>query len=674
MGEHEKNSAFAKKRLTVVDLFDKAFRAPFKFVLSRVWLLLCCFSMKKWIVFSTIIIGSMTSTAFAQSSMSPEQAFLERLGFISYTQEIDKTLQKETLTPITARVLNANRDRYEVVDLARNLSLTIYNSVFPRLNDPAVVAKTLKLTAHLLRPHALLSDVTLPQSVLSKPNASQFADARDAYLTQIAQQRFDEEQIALLSTVVDLVQTNSSGQPLVKDGMVTDFATINQLKTEISKYTQVKYAYMEMQNTQYWGRAMAALMVRYSRLYNHPEVEQQLQALLVAQDDTLGNYLSSTLQIRNDKNQIDTINLRSGDFANEYSHGTESYYITIGVKPAGKNSSLAKKENLVGSLLEVLSYPTPDEEDALVAKYHQHLPMTDKEQKKMARVLNSQAAKGYSHVGMVQISQDAQTGIAMPWIWDVYPNSSLGGIRFIGPEGFAFSERFQKVGFVQYDSQKFMSYYKQTIAKRGYQKNVWDSFVATVDDTDAIAQTTTPIEIQTFTTPQEVQYMASFPDSQADVWFSQQLIPRVLKTMHRYLVSEDAMAFATGFADVKGAAYCSEAMVLAYLQGADIDPEQVQDKWSDFMVLSAKFNVGAGGYFSMNKRIISPSGFAWQAGLVQYQKDVYLNAGYRRSKDYDVDSNLLQYSAETRKAISDLIICERPDFDQNNVTTGDDDL
>jgi len=636
--------------------------------------LLSCSSMKTWIVLTAIFISGLTSISHAQAAPSAEQAFLERLGFSNYTQEINQTLKDPTLTPIVRRTLISNRDRYTVVDISKNLSLQIYRSIFPRLNDPAVMQKTLNLTAHLLRPHALLSDVHLPDSVTSAKPGDEFTNARDAYLTKVAQQRFDDEQVDLLSTVVDLIQKNSAGQPLIVGQDIGDYQAVNQLKEQISLYVTVKYSYMEMQNTQYWGRAMAALMVRYARLYHHPEVEQNLAKLLLAQNDFLGNYVSSKLQIRDEKNQVDSVQLKSGDFANEYSQGTEAYYISIGVKPGPGNSSLAKKENLVGSVLQVLSYPTPDQEDALVAKYHQQLPMTDKEKKKFAHVLKAQAAKGYSHVGIVQVSSDPQSGIEMAWIWDVYPNSTLGGIRFIGPEGFAFSERFQKVGYVQYDSHKFLSYYKKAYAQRGYQKNVWSSFEPAVDDTDEISQTTTPVEIQTFASPQDVAYMASFPDSQADAWYDQQLVPRVLKTMRRYLTSADAMAFATGFANVKGASYCSEAMVLAYLQGADIDPEPVPDQWSSFIVMSKKLNVGVADYFDLNKRIISPSGFAWQAGLIKDQKDVYLNGGFRRTKDYDISSQLLQYSPATKTAISDLMSCERPDSTDLSVNTGDDDL
>lgn len=63
-------------------------------------------------------------------------------------------------------------------------------------------------------------------------------------------------------------------------------------------------------------------------------------------------------------------------------------------------------------------------------------------------------SKGYSHVGMVEVRADAASRISYAWAWDSYPNLGVGGIRLMNPEGFAYPERFVRIGFARYSAKK----------------------------------------------------------------------------------------------------------------------------------------------------------------------------------------------------------------------------
>ena len=201
-----------------------------------------------------------------------------------------------------------------------------------------------------------------------------------------------------------------------------------------------------------------------------------------------------------------------------------------------------------------------------------------------------------------------------------------------------------------------MSYYKDSIAKRGYQENVWSSFDSVINDNNEIASDLQkPLWIKTRASAQDVEMLASYPLSQADQWYKGLIIPRVLNMMKNYLVSKDAMGFASGFANAKGAAYCSQALVLAYLQSIDVDPQETQDKWSNFLLMTKKFNLDASNYFDLSASIISPSGFAWQAKLVQSETTVLLDSQHRRTNYYDINMDLLTSDKEISKDISSLV-------------------
>ena len=626
----------------------------------------------KGLFFFTLLLLAFTegASAFSWNTDTKAEQFLQRLGFKDYSTAISQTLLNPKLTDVTKKVLSGNSERHEVVNTAKDLSLKIYGAVAKDLNDPSTQQKILKLTAHLLRPHALLSDLSLPTKIKSISEPEKFGEARENFLSEIATQRFLREKQALLTTIVDLILTAKHHS----DGSAAEI--INDLQDDLDNYLRVKFQYLEFQNTPYWGRAMAALLVRHSRLYSRPEIEQNLKSLLNQQNDWLENYVSNRQFLFNENDQVQTFTLESGDFANEYSHGTEAFYITIGVKPGGRaNSKFANKLHLLGSLWEVALYPSPEEEEQIVAKIRSNQPLTEKEQKKFERMKKSTSIKGYSHVGIVEVKEDKESGIKMPWVWDIYPNSDFGGIRFIGPEGFAFRERFQKVGYVRYDSRKFLSYYKQVFSKSGYQENIWDAHEATINDNGEITpDLSKPTALKTKISRQDAKTLASYPSRLADYWYKNLIVPRVLKMMEKYLISEDALGFATGFSNVKGASYCSQALVLAFLQGADIDPEKTEDRWSDFLLMSKKFNLDLSNYFDLNNRVIAPSGFAWQADLVGRETTVLLDSTHRRGNIYDVNLDLLVQKSEYDREISAMIKSEQQVTKEMSWLINDDDL
>jgi hypothetical protein len=591
---------------------------------------------------------------------SAERDFLEGLGFQNYTREIDKTLEGSELEPSQRVTLLGLRKRYELVDLARELSLGIYNIIKPRLNDPAVEAKSVRLAAQLLRPHSLLSNEILPASITKERDPKTYQALRQDYLFELGTTEFREESAFILTAILDLM--NSAGRPVLSSsGQITKVGDVQRLERTLTRYLVAKYEMLEVQNTFYFGRALSALLVRHSRLKHQPNIEADLKDLVIAQEDRLENYLSSTQYIRDRTGKFATASLKSGDFANEYSMGADAFYIAIGVRPgSAANRHMAKEQNLVGSLHSALFFATPNEQEEIMGKYRTNQPLTKGEQRKFQQIKKLDNIKGYSHVGIVVVYRDAESGIEMPWILDIYPSDGVGGMRFIGPEGFAFPERFQKVGYVRYSADKFMTHYHRSIQKYGYRSNIWQSASTVYDDNGQVIDERGPmVDVPTRVSREEVQYLNSFPPSSAQSWYDEQIIPRVLKTMRSYMTSDKVLSFAFGFSNTAGAAYCSQLLALAFLQAVNVDVQSTPDDWIFPVKIAQLLKINFDDY-ELNQRIVSPSGFAWQADLVQQETHVLLNSKLRPKSMYDTNFSLLQVDPKMRKAVDDLISCQAP--------------
>lgn len=543
-------------------------------------------------------------SAFAHGADRAEfAAFLNRLGFEDYSAQAAAAGQQEGLTDVSKAVLTETEKRYQVVNAARELTLMIVEGSFDHLRDPRVQERALNLATYLLEPHAYMIYEPLPAAVDQIKEPKAFAEARAKFLKKRLQERYQDERNVLLVAVSDLAPA----------------ADIHAIDRNLQAYLKSKYQDPELQQTRFWGRALAASLVKESRNHGFPELESALAKKLFTKGLWLGNFVSSTVHYKDHKNEIITVKLASGDFVNEYSKGSESFFISIGVEPTNpKDRALADKEHLLGKKRYVPFYSKPSEEAELLEKVRDRVPLTMAEKTQYAFLQNEPLTNGYSHVGYIEIKKDAASGIEMPWVWDVYPGIGIGGVRFSGLEGFAYPDKFRSIGFVRYNGVKFYQHFQKTPQTRGYLTSVWKSWGVQLDNEGSVLEDQTKSYVwQTHISAAEVEALRRTPESQAEAWYAQEIIPRVLKVMKSYFVSKDALAFALNFANAQSAAYCSQLIVLSFLQGVNVDPQVNLDMYAPLLKAVEKFDDSLKYYIKRGERIISPSGFAWQSQLVQ---------------------------------------------------------
>jgi hypothetical protein len=525
--------------------------------------------------------------------------FLIGLGFKDYSEKIETTLQQSGVTDIAKQVLKKNEFRGQIVNSARELASFMFSSKDPQFLNDEKNQQMMALCEFLL----------LPFKDANQNEINQYAKINhvkiDSAYSYMMRERMVKEKNSILSLMVQILD-------------LPDQQVVGELDHYLSRYLQIYYTEFNNRETQYLGRAMTASYVRYLRLQHRSDVEAQFKRQLLSHKIFLNNFISNQLSFFDNANRIQTVTLSAGDFANEYSKDSESYFISIGTVPGSlRNRYSANVNNLLGNPFIMPVFPTPETASAILNKVENGQPLTTHEKFQYYFLQNKKTIPGFSHVGLVDIKTDAETGIQMSWVWDIYPDQDIGSMRFIGIEGFAYAGDFQKVGFAHYDPVKFLRYYQSQIRQRGYLSKVWMSSEAQIED-GVMVPDDSGAKYFWMTKMLQTDFEKSLNVKEVDagMWFKNFITPRITNVMEDYMVGPAAMAFANDFHNIRGAAYCSQLIVLAYLQGVDVDPEIDQDKVSLVVRIGKAMKMSDLTDMDFNQRIISPAGFAWQRKLL----------------------------------------------------------
>lgn len=536
--------------------------------------------------------------------------FLINMGFKDYCLSMEQSLNSSSLTEVSKKVLEHNRTQYQIINVARELAAFTFSYSKNHFYDNDTQDRLVALTTFLLLPNKDIST-----KVIAKYSNENQISLEESF-NILTKNKMIKEKELIISSMSEIIGTHA---PKI----------IAQLDRYLSRYFILKYTDSNLMQTNYLGRAFVAGLIRFARHNKIDSIETKVEEKLKKHNIFLNNYISDSLAFTNTNGKIQTVTLHSGDFANEYSKGSEAYYISIGTTPTGiKNRLRARTNHLLGNAFKIAIYPTPETEKVILNKVNTGKSLSTLEKIQYSLIQTKPSIAGYSHAGIVDLKEDAESKIKMSWIWDSYPNDELGGIRFIGTEGFAFSGEFQKIGFVHYNPTKFLNYYKSQIASRGYLQNVWLSYNSKMEDgAIAIDEDQAKYAWPTSISENDVRDFANTNNADADFWFKNKMAPRVTAMMEKYFTGTEALAFADGFINVRGAAYCSQAVVLAYLQGIDIDPEEKKDRLSFIVHIGHILKLSELEDIDLTQRIISPAGFAWQTDLVETHIPIMIKQG-----------------------------------------------
>lgn len=608
-----------------------ALTSPLRFVL------LATMSLSSVTSWAAAVKATPSSNGFAivkvpvryQAAANDERKFLMRLGFEDYSLQAQATLRRlennPKISPIVKPILENNYDRTIPVSYAREAAVLArvgLERAHDRHTEGTALAQLTALTTYHLLPFALVGLQPIPTSVYNFKVGPPAKALRTAYLKSETSARYLAEKKAFIATFISLLFTELE---ITRGSSDTDSA-IKQLDQIATQILHNEYEITGLQQSRFLGRALAATLIRFARINGYPEIETQLRNSLAAQGQFLDNHISSTLTLRDRKGVLQKVEVFNGDVANEYSTAAEAYQITAGVMPAAENRAQAQSLKLIGSLADFGSAMSDKLVESATEKKWSNQALNDDEARVLSEIWDPRLIRGFSHAGVAEVRRDAASGIAMVWIWDVYPGDNLAGMRFQTPENFAYAERYNRIGFVHYSPEKALAVFKKQIQSRGYLPNVWESAGANLarDAEDSPTVTVDPdrrVLRATYVDEQSVQSWTEIPKEQAAAWYYGQVVPRALKMIRSYLTGEDALVFAAEFKNFDHSAYCSQMIVLAYLQGANFDLQAYPDEWRGVTKIAAKLTPK----LSVKERIISPSGFAWQKDLTETVRTIDLD-------------------------------------------------
>lgn len=557
------------------------------------------------------VLGVVLLLSCSAYAHDEEVLFLQRLGFNDLVSEINKSQTNQNLSKVSAIALKENKEKYQIVNEARELSVFVYKQISLGLSNPRIQDKAARLSAHLLRPVVEMKNIQIPQYFRDDYKSDQYKKETSKYLEAAIDEIQNKELQYLSAFTIDLIQ--DSLKRLLTEPEKIDVILMYK------KYLDLRANHTDIAGTNYLGRALVVLLVRHARLQKSFELENKISLYLEKQKDFLNNYVSSSYSLISREGELKTIQLKSGDFVHEYSNEAESYLISAGVLPGNtSNKAMADKLGLVNSLTDIRKFPSPQQGKSIEDKIRSNEPLNEKEQFLYMQTKSSTTGLGFSHVGLVSVKNDEQTGIALSWVLDVFPSGDYAGGRYIGLEGFAPPEKIQKIGFSRYNAKAFMQYFKMRKAKEGYLPYVWKTYEADVtNEGTRINQSPRKVFLKSKISENEMKALLSFSEEDAQKWYEQQIVPRVLRAMLDNVVSEQAVVFAKSFINIEGAKYCSQAIVLAYLQAVNIDPQPTYDEWKKTVAILGRLIPKIGSKLDLGERIISPSGLC---GSLSYQK------------------------------------------------------
>lgn len=550
-----------------------------------------------------------------ESRFKKISAVLEDLGFIDYPRLISQTLKNNSeISDVSAAALKKNQFMLASIPAANRLASYLYACLMTESGIPKLNLVEKMITQQLL-PFPLISLEDLGEGTYQQlahlPIDVALAKKRELAKVR-AQQRFLTEKTNLLKAFLLVSPRNK------REEVETRLWLEDQINTAISD----SYKYFTRQQNRFLGRALVLAFVYYLRETGQEAIEKVLKTNLRAKNLFLENYISPNYISDSGIREHDRLQLESGNLAFEYYHGQESFFTSLVINPSSaQDYKISQKYQLQGDIFNIFGMLDGGPFYSVLDKLELKRPLSEKEKAIYEKFWDPKLAKGFSHSGIVEVKTEPRFNLSAVWIYDSYPErDKVGPIRVMSISGFAYGERMLKLGFVKYSPTLLLRAFKKQIAQRGYRPFVWegfDSYMGRTSDGELIPSYDKDIK---YSWPsrigkEEIEMWMQTRDSEASDWYHRELIPAVMKRIRSYVAGPDAALFASGFSNGKNLLYCSQMILMAFLQGGNFDLQSEPDQvWQIIKLFSD--DVKRALQLSLGQRIVSPNGLIWQHSIL----------------------------------------------------------
>lgn len=586
------------------------------------------------------------------------QNLLIELGFQNYVEKIDSQLKNgQDQSQVSLLALKTNKNILVSLNAVRDLGAFLFSVIHSASLSSAEISAIEQLLIQQLRPFPMIHFEPMPldqqRQIKNQDTAAGMKNKR-AFANQRAQQRFTVEKNDLRQLFLLLARH-------VPNHEIYNRQLSQWFEDRISLAIRDAYVYQTRQQNRYLGYALALAYVASARLNQYNELESQLKSKLRDHSLYLENYIQAYAVHDVGNNDLRVYALKSGDVALEYYHGQESFLTSLVIEPSSlENKELASQYRLQTSLLNAYRFIDTHLFYSMLDKIETYKNLTRKDKNIYSDFWNHDYARGFSHSGLVKVNKNEATGLKMAWIWDSYPErSKVGPIRLMTVQGFAYPERMMRLGFLRYSPYKILESLKTQIKNRGYLKSVWESNESFVGESKDGTMVPNQDEDSRYLWPSTVaeatvREWMNINSSDADSWFENAFLPRVFQRLDDYLSGPNATLFADGFSNGKNLLYCSQMVVMAFLQGGNLDLQETPDQiWSLITYFSDE--VKSALKLSIGQRLVSPNGLIWQKNIFQnlYQVNLTKSTTTRQMQQLN-PTWAQQYSAELEVFIENL--------------------
>lgn len=589
---------------------------------------------------------------YQRSTFRDGEKFLIDLGFERFTEKALQTLNSsKKIDPVSKAALKKTLSYYKQLESAREISALTYSLLestdcFKNEECPErdliirVIAQQTKFFP-LIALEPLSSEAQAKYKFLKGDAALAF---RQEYYEDRGHERFMLEKTSIAKILKYVSLSQKAFKNTSEEAEFEKFIDVH-----LYEVLSPNYMVNSRQQNRYLGRGLTAVYVKLAKDKNCTVCMRKLKSELALNDVKLEQIIHANYRLQNEETD-QLIQLKSGDLALEYSQGGEAYLISMGLKPASpEDEKIAKANKLISGYAGMLKNAMNPAYSIIKDRQKKNYLISEDQQRLLEDYWNPKSSKGFSHVGIVQVKSDVATQISLAWIWDIFPQGAVGVVRPMTPDGFAYPERFIRIGFARYDAEKLRQKFLAQKTAQGYLPVVWkssSSFMGskethepvTDDEEDQaiipLVDKTKNYEWPSLISKKDLNSMLVKASSMnGEEWYQTEALPRVFSQIREYIYGPNALIFAKGLINAKAMSYCSQFVTLSYLQSMNFDLQTHTDKYRSLPKVAGTVLPSMLGQ-SLDERIISPGGLVWQSDA--FESLVQLNFSRNRVKSQQV--------------------------------------
>lgn len=419
-----------------------------------------------------IFIGSLTMANQNDSATAKQRRqFLFNLGFEDVPAIIQGRLERGEYThELNRRQMIANMVSYETLNASRELAIFIFEQAQAHGLTQTELLKLAEFTAKMIALKPLSPPIRFPSEIMNMPADEKRDGALATWLAQERRLQMEAETRKVTSDISEILWRGEIEKNAVQ---------VKRVYNLVSTIVDRMYLQDLIGNTKYFGRALAALLIREEKL--HPEKGTSLSDLLREElkeryNIYLENYIGDTMVIPTQKGTRE-VKIQNGTMMLTRNLSSESLTISIAAIPKNlRDRWKARFQGLVGNPLAAPFFVTPEDTKEGIS-----LSLRIKD-----RIAQSSLPiqTGLSHIVYFQIREDAETGIKMPRVIDNYPSkiydytgqqTRTGGTRFTYAEQVINPANHSVVYIAQPDPVKLQKWTQESVQKFGYNSEFFPS-------------------------------------------------------------------------------------------------------------------------------------------------------------------------------------------------------